>query len=241
MAWVYQLFLPALIAGLIQGVTGFGAGIVMMMVLPLQFSVIQSAGISSAICLVLCAAMVYRYRQTINFHQIIGPAVLYLAMSSISILFAQMINQKIMKVILGIFLMALALYFLFFSKKEVEPKGWLAFFCIVISGICDGLFGIGGPLMVIYFLAKTHSKAEYLGTIQCFFLISVCYATFFRMVNGILTPDLLPGIGLGMIGIIIGLAIANAIVDRLDAQLIKKMTYLLIGLCGLFNIVTSLF
>lgn len=67
MTFLTYIFLPPLIAGIIQGVTGFGAGIVMMMFLPLQYSVIQSAGVSSAICMILCAAMVYRYRQTINF------------------------------------------------------------------------------------------------------------------------------------------------------------------------------
>ena len=116
MEFVYYIFLPALAGGIIQGVTGFGAGVVMMMFLPLQYSVVQSAGISSAICMILCAAMVYRYRKTINFKKIIAPAILYLAISSISILFAKMINQEVMKIILGIFLIILSLYFLFFNK-----------------------------------------------------------------------------------------------------------------------------
>ncbi|MGN1181440.1 MAG: sulfite exporter TauE/SafE family protein [Faecalibacillus sp.] len=240
MEFIGYIFLPAFVAGIIQGVTGFGAGVVMMMFLPLQFSVIQSAGISSAICMILCAAMVYRYRKTINYKKIIGPAVLYLAISSISILFAKMINQEMMKIILGIFLIVLAIYFLFFSKKDIEPKGIVTLLCIVISGICDGLFGIGGPLMVIYFLSKTHSKEEYLGTIQCFFFINVLYSTIFRIINGIITIDLMSGIGLGMIGILIGLMIANKIVDKLDAHLIRKLTYVLIGLCGLSNIITTL-
>ncbi len=237
--FIYTL-LPALVAGIVQGVTGFGAGVVMMMFLPLQFSVVQSAGVSSAICMILCTAMVYRYRHTINFKKIIGPAVLYLLVSSISILFAKMIDQNIMKIILGIFLIILSVYFLFFSKNEIEPKGIVALLCIVISGACDGLFGIGGPLMVIYFLSKTQGKEEYLGTIQCFFLINVVYSTIFRIFNGIITVDLFTGIGLGMVGILIGLFIANKIVDKLDAQLIKKITYVVIGLCGLSNIITTL-
>lgn len=184
--------------------------------------------------------MVYRYRQTINFKKILLPAVLYLIVSTISIIFAKSINQDVMKIILGIFLIALAIYFLFFSKKEVEPKGIVSLLCIVISGICDGLFGIGGPLMVIYFLAKTHSKEEYLGTVQCFFLINVMYTTAFIIFQSIITVDLLPGIGLGMLGVLGGLKIANGIVDKLDAELIKKLTYVLIGLCGLSNILTTI-
>ena len=240
MEFIYYIFLPALAGGLVQGVTGFGAGVVMMMFLPLTFSVVQSAGISSAICVILCVAMVYRYRKTINVKKIIAPAILYLAVSSVSILFAKMINQEVMKIILGIFLIILAIYFLFFSKKTIEPEGIVSILCIVISGMCDGLFGIGGPLMVIYFLAKTSSKEEYLGTIQCFFLVNVAYATIFRIFNSIITVSLLPGIALGMVGILLGLFIANKIVDKLDGELIKKLTYVLIGLCGISNVVTTL-
>lgn len=98
----------------------------------------------------------------------------------------------------------------------------------------------GGPLMVIYFLSKTKGKEEYLGTIQCFFLINVIYSTAFRVINGILTVDLFGGIGLGMVGILLGLWIANKIVDKLDANLIRKLTYVVIGLCGLSNVITTL-
>ena len=108
------VFLPALAGGLIQGVTGFGAGVIMMMFLPFEFSIIQSAGLSCAISIILSSIMVYRYRKNVNIRKIIIPAVLYLTISSISIMFAKFINQNVMKMILGIFLIVLAIYFLFF-------------------------------------------------------------------------------------------------------------------------------
>lgn len=234
------VFLPALAGGLIQGVTGFGAGVIMMMFLPFEFSIIQSAGLSCAISIILSSIMVYRYRKNVNIRKIIIPAVLYLTISSISIIFAKFINQNVMKMILGIFLIVLAIYFLFFNNKTIEPKGMLSITCIIISGMCDGLFGIGGPLMVIYFLTKTSSKEEYLGTIQCFFLVNTVYTTIFRIVNSIITISLLPVIAFGMIGIILGVIVANRIIDKLDGELLKNLTYILIALCGISNVVTTL-
>lgn len=105
------VFLPALAGGLIQGVTGFGAGVIMMMFLPFEFSIVQSAGLSCAISIVLSSIMVYGYRKNVNIRKIIIPAVLYLTISSISIMFAKFINQNVMKMILGIFLIVLAIYF----------------------------------------------------------------------------------------------------------------------------------
>lgn len=43
-----------------------------------------------------------------------------------------------------------------------------------------------------------------------------------------------------MVGILLGLWIANKIVDKLDANLIRKLTYVVIGLCGLSNVITTL-
>ena len=43
--------LTAVLAGIVQGITGFGSGIVIMMILPMFFALPQSAGISTAICM----------------------------------------------------------------------------------------------------------------------------------------------------------------------------------------------
>lgn len=79
------------------------------------------------------------------------------------------------------------------------------FLCGFVSGVCDGLFGIGGPLMVLFFLALTNSKDEYLGTISLFFLIVCSYNLIFRIVHGIFTLQLLPYALLSLIMVFVGL------------------------------------
>ena len=229
--------LPALAGGLIQGVTGFGAGVVMMMFLPLVFDVSRAAGISSAICFAVTVSMAWRYRAHVNIREIVGPAVLYLATSSASIVVAQGIDQSLMKIVLGAFLILLAGYSLFFQRGGTfRPEGLVAIACIIISGMCDGLFGIGGPLMVVYFMARTASTKEYLGTLQCFLLVNVVYSTAFRLANGVITAADAPVVAAGMVSILLGLAIANRIVDRLDADRVRVLTYAVIGLSGVSTI-----
>jgi hypothetical protein len=229
----------AILAGIIQGVTGFGSGIVLMMVLPMMFALPQSAGISSAICICLCAQMVYMYRKYVNFKKIILPSILYLIVCSIAIRFSTIVDQVLMKKVFGIFLIVLAIYYLFINKNNDRKKIGIALsiFCIVVSALCDGLFGIGGPLMVMYFLSTTHNTHEYLVTIQTFLCINCVYNTIFRICNGILLPEHLLYIGIGIIGIIIGGFIANKLVDKLDGVLIRKLIYIMIGISGIINII----
>lgn len=241
-----ELFLmicvPAFLAGIVQGVTGFGAGIVMMMVFPFLFNVPQAAGLSSAIGTALCLLMVFRYRKYVQFKNLVAPALLFMIVSSLTIHYSTMVNEFVLRLLFGIFLTCLAIYFLFFAKQKVmEVKLPLAIVFIVLSGIFSGLFGIGGPLMVIYFLSKIDSKEQYLGTIQTFFLMIAGYGTAFRIYSGILSFEHLPYIGLGMLGVLGGVNVAHKLVERIDGDKIRQLTYILIAFSGLYNIISTLF
>lgn len=232
--------LSACIAGIVQGITGFGAGIVMMMILPMILGNIpQSAGVSTAICVILSAQMVYLYRKHVDIKKVILPSILYILICSISMYFSTMIDQNLMKKVFGTFLLLLAIYYLFINKNNERKKLSLALslFCIIVSAACDGLFGVGGPLMVLYFLSTTHNTHQYLGTIQAFFTINCFYNTCFRIYRGIILPEHLIYIAVGMVCIVIGGYIANKIVDKLDGVLVRKLTYIMIGISGLINII----
>jgi len=230
--------LTALIAGLVQGVAGFGAGIVLMMVLPGFFAVNTSAGISTSICIILNAMMVYTYRKYVNFKQIVKPAILYFIICSALMYFSTLINPVFLKKTFGMFLVILAIYFLFFNKGTSNNLSLpIKVVCIVLSAVCDGLFGIGGPLMVIYFISQLQSTLEYLGTIQFFFLINGCYNTVFRVANGIIGLQHFLVIGCGMIGILMGGQITARVVKKLNGDIIRKITYIMIGVAGVVNII----
>ncbi|MDD8049031.1 MAG: sulfite exporter TauE/SafE family protein [Thomasclavelia sp.] len=231
----------AILGGLIQGVSGFGAGIVVMSVLPYFLSVTSSAAVSSFMSVFLTAMMAYRYRKYINKNDLLLPALFFVVGGTIAIFFSTSIDTGFMKMILGLFLLVLAVYFYFFSSKiKLKADIKTMFICGFISGVCDGLFGVGGPLMVLFFLSLTSSKEEYLGTIQAFFFIVCAYNFIFRVYRGIFTIDLL-GFGIiSVIAVFVGLQIGNKIVDKIDIEMTKKITYILIGVSGLITFITSL-
>ena len=76
--------LPALFAGVVQGVTGFGAGVLLMLFYPLWFSIAQSSAMSQFLCTVLCFSIVLRYRQHVNLKQCLLPIALILYKQRVS-------------------------------------------------------------------------------------------------------------------------------------------------------------
>ena len=224
-------------AGLLQGMVGFGAGIILMIYLPTIYTVIGSAAITGAISIVLSGFMTFQYRHFIQMKKVLKPTILYMLICTLTIMISSYINAFYLKKALGVFLVILASYYLFFSKgKQVINKSF-ACFCIVLSAICDGFFGIGGPLMVVYFMAKTKDQKEYLGCIQMFFLINCIYNTGLRIYRGLLVMDYLPLILLGAIGILLGCFVAKKLLRFIDENKIRKLVYFVIGISGILNIV----
>lgn len=86
--------------------------------------------------------------------------------------------------------------------------------------------------MALYFLSLADTTADYLGNLQTFFLIDVIYISTVRALNGILTPVLIPHILIGMLGAVIGTAIAARILPRLPMVVVRRLIYLFIGLSG---------
>ena len=235
------IFASVLLGGFIQGVSGFGSGIVFMSIAPYFLSVPQSAAISNFVALMLEIMMVIRYRKYIKKHVIFLPAIFFIMAGTIGIELAYRIDTQLMKCALGLFLIALAFYMLVFrSRMTLKADLPTMFVCGFVSGLCDGMFAIGGPLMVLYFMVITDSKEEYLATIQTFFMITAAYNLVLRTLRGIFTPGLLGYALLGTIAIFAGMSIGNRVVERINDQLLQKIVCVMIGVSGMTTFLTSL-
>lgn len=76
------VLLPAILAGIVQGVTGFGSAIVLMVFLPTILPIPQSAGVASLIMSVANIMLAWRYRHSVKFKRIIWPFLVYASVAS---------------------------------------------------------------------------------------------------------------------------------------------------------------
>ena len=231
------VFLAPVVAGLIQAVTGFGSGIFMMVFFPMLFPILGASAISSAISLAGTCTLSWHYRKKIQWKLTLIPAIVYILVSSGAIILAPYLPTDILKKVFGVFLMLLSVYFLVFSSKlKIKATLLSATICGSLAGVLGGLFGIGGPPMVIFFLAALDDKEEYLGTIQFHFFITGLYMLAFRIYQGIFTMDMIPYTLLGMVGMMIGKKLGTKVVDRINADTMKKLVYAFLGVSGFLNL-----
>lgn len=236
------MFFCAMAGGTVQSITGFGAGIVMMVFVPNFLPLLEGSAVSALVAIPMQIAMMVTYWKHIRFDYLWKPLLFYMAASAVAVHFAVGKDMSMLKVGFGIFLVILAIYFMFFSEKLKLKANWLsAGVCGGISGTASGLFGIGGPPMVLYFLALTGSdKLAYLGTIQTFFNVTSLYTTGLRVINGIFTWKLVPFILCGMVGILFGKAIGTRVVSKINADTMKKLVYAFMAFAGILNVVNNI-
>ncbi len=232
---------PAVFAGLVQGVTGFGAGILLMMFYPFCFQMLQSSAMSQLLCAVLCISIVWRYRHFVRLQICVLPLVFYFPVYFAAIRMAMKLNMDSLKPVLGIFLIVLAVYFIVGAGKiQITAGIWSALVCAALAAIIDAFFGIGGPTIVIYFMAILKEKQEYLGTIQTFFMITSLYGTAVRILSGQLSSDLFLPLAAGAAALLLGAWAGSRIVERIDIAKMKLLVYGFIGAAGLITFLSGM-
>ena len=224
-----------------QAVTGFGGGIVIMVVLPSLLTVGLAPAVSGTICSPLTWMIAWRYHRFIKPKQIIFPVICYIAASCTAIELSTRIDMERLKPVFGLFLVVLAIYFMVFSDRMKVKGTWLsALVCSAISGFLGGLFGIGGPMLVLYFLAVSKTKEEYLGNINGVFAITTLQQLITRISVGILTWEAIPAILVGMVFVLIGRFWGSRVVDKLDVARMKRGIYIFLIIAGVLTVAGSL-
>lgn len=231
----------ALMGGFVQSVTGFGGAIMIMIFLPLIFSMNAAPAVSDVITMILSFSMLYRYRRAVKIKKIILPAIVYLITSTIVIHQSAQADAQVLKLIFGLFLILLSLYFILFAGKlEVRPSVWLNMVCAALAGVCGGLFGISGPPASLYYLAATKSKEEYLGTLNAFFSFTVIFNIWSRISSGFLTMELMPPIAVGIMAILAGCSLGSRISGKISMETMRKCVYGLMLFAGTVSVLQGI-
>lgn len=234
--------LVSFVGALIQGVTGFGASLTIMTILPYFMALPQAVAISCVIPLAQMAALVWLYRRALNWRRVLVPSAFYLVGCWLSIRHTLSFDPTALKFAFGIFLIVIGVYFLRFSDRaKVKDTIPVMVACSFISGVINGVFGIGGPLMVLYYMAACDSMEEYVANLQCCFLVTDIYCLVLRTQEGIFTADLIGPSLVGIVVILIGQALATRIVKKINSEaIIRRCTYVMVCVSGAIMGLTNL-
>lgn len=238
---LFIVAIGAFLAGLIQSVTGFGGAIILMIVLPFFLSLKTATALAGLICIPACIRVAVVYRKQIARDQILLPLVIYMISSTICIRIAAGTNLEQYKFIFGVLLVLLAIYFSLFSGKiTIRPGLGGAVICAGLAGVTGGVFGMSGPVLVLYYLSILEEKRAYLGTISLLLAIIEIYSAGVRLMNGMIDMSMISWIVCGFIAIMAGSRLGEAIVDRINGAVLKKCVYVVLAAAGIITCIKAL-
>lgn len=236
MIWL-AVAITSFAAGVVQTVTGFGAGVLIIMTLTQFYNMLIAPAINTSICLIITAYLAWKNRKQIDLRLIRLPIVAYSITSASVILVAEFFDINLLAVSFGIFLIGLSAYFLFFADRiRLQASIRTALICSIISGLFSGLFGVGGPVLGLYLITVTDSHERYIGNIQFLFLVTNISNLTVRVLRGIYSMEFLPVTIIGIISILAGARIGFWICRKLNIELLKKIVYVFVGISGIVTI-----
>lgn len=231
----------SVLAGILQTVAGFGSVVLMMMIFPFFFDMIDAPVLSLIINYLFCLALCWRYRKHIKLSLALVPTVVYAAVSSVIVFTIGSIDMRILQIAFGVFFMALSVYFLAVAKHmKVKPTTLTGVVCGTISGVSAGFFAVGGPPMALYFVAAAENSMVYVASMQFLFTVTNTVNIISRAANGLIKPELLPYAAAGTVCILVGMVLGQKINGKLDAEKTRKIVYAFVGISGLIIVLQNI-
>lgn len=226
-------------AGFIQRVSGFGLGIFAMLFLPYLMD--EPAAATAVSCLLSCGTNTYntiKYRKDISYKSIIPLVAASLVSIPIAIHYSILVPADIFKIMLGIVLILISIYLLFFDMKvSIRPSLRNGIVAGALGGTLSGLFSTGGPPVVLYLTYATNGKMEYFAGLQFYFCLTNIYATVIRVINGVITTKVLIASAIGLAGCMAGDLLGRLVFDKLDGVKLKKIIYAGMIISGILMII----
>jgi len=235
------LLLAAFAGGIIQPLTGFGAGVILMIVLSSFFDMTVAPTISVAICFFQSAILLWRLRKHLRIRRHL-PVILTYTVASLGIV--NLVNRfdlHLLTALFGAFLVILSIYFLFFARRvSVQPTLRSGLICGLVSGCCAGAFSIGGPTIALYYVAACEDKESYVAQMQFLFTVTNFALAAMRMIRGFYDVSLTPLLASCCVVIVAGTLVGLALSRRMDGSSARTVVYIGVGISGIITLIQQL-
>lgn len=229
------------IATLIRSTFGFGESLVAVPLFILFLPIEVAVPLSVLLSLVIALVVVVQDHKQIHFNSAKWLILFALPGIPIGIVILLYGSESIVKLGLGILMMAYALYALFGRnsiKLEKDSRLWL-FICGLFSGIFGGAYGINGPPLVVYGNMRQWSAKDFRATLQAYFLIASFVGLVGYISKGLINREVLKYFAISLPAAIPAIFLGRYCNHQLKDDSFFKYIYWGLILIGLFLIVNT--
>lgn len=220
----------------IQAASGLGYAIFAMFFMPMIIPFQQCSVISAAVIVVIGIQMTISLHSHLKIKKIIVPMTFCLMTTWLGIYIIRVTDENKMRMIMGVFLIFLGIYFYTTNKFNIRLKAGPATDVIIglLTGLLTGMFNIVGPFLSLYYYDNSEDNLEFKANIEVSFLIAGIYSLCLNLIY--VKPDafLIKAIGLSAIGVIFAGIMGLHVFKKLDKG---KLKYIIVGILPIMGLV----
>jgi len=228
------------LASFTQRVTGFGSGILIMTVLPHLFpSMGEATALSGMLSAFTSCIPAISMRKHLPLRKFLPIMLTFLLVSFFAVNILSGVEASAFKHILGGVLIALSVYFFIFNSKiHVKPSVPLQVGLGTMSGVMGGLFAMQGPPAVVYFMASSDSRDEYMAMTQWYFFAGNVMLTLFRFNAGFITPAVGTSFLVALPAVFLGIALGAKVYNHIKVDTLRRVIYAFLAVAGLVAMIS---
>jgi len=222
-----------LLAGLIQGLTGFGGGLVAIPLLCLIMDVKTAVPLSILSGLVITTTMAYELRRLLEWRKILPLLIGSIPGVLVGTVLLKQADPVAINRILGLLLICISSFNLTIKPKPVNPSSIWGYIAGFFSGAITASVGAGGPPAIIYTTLNDWKKDEIKATLTGFFVLNGYVTAAVHAVNGMITPIVLGYFASTLCFVLAGTFVGSRISGRIHRRTYLRIVYLLLMGLGL--------
>jgi len=231
--WPY-LALALICAGFVQGLTGFGFGLVSMSLMPVVIGVKQAAALSTIFSFLATITTFIRHYRDYNWRLGLLFLVSMCFGVPIGVYFLDRAGEGVLlRVLGGIMLLFAAREFLLKRDlRSVHPTLTVPFG--LFSGTLSGAFNLGGIPTAAYAYAHPWSRGQIMAFLQVMITLSCALRVIFYSKFGYLEQIAVWQTALLAVPLYIAIWCGHIALGRVTPQRMRKAVFAFIGLAGLY-------
>ncbi len=227
-----------LLAGFVQGLTGFGSALVAIPLLSLFIDIKTAVPLCMLNGLIITSYLSVKLRKHLDWKKIQPLLIGSLAGIPVGITFLKQVDSSIIQMAIGCLLISYSLFNLIFSPRPLNPgKKWgcLAGF---FTGAIGAAFSAGGPPAIIYTTLTSWKKDEIKATLTGFFVVSGTITVLVHWSSGITTLSTVRLLAGTAPAVLLGTSLGVLLSARINKKNYLRIIYSFLILMGSMMLVT---
>ncbi len=227
------ILLTLLFAAFIQTSAGFGLALVSMPLLTAQIGVQNAAPLVAVVTLLPEFSILLRHRQALDLRAVGLFAAAAVPGIPLGILFLSRFEPDWVTRLLGVLLIAYALYALLAPRLPTLRHPVWAIGLGFLGGLLNGAYNTGGPPIIIYGTCRRWETTQFKSNLQAYFLVTSLLTLAAHLFGGTLTPAVQAHLPAALLGAGLGLLLGFAVERHIPAARFRQAVFILLLILGL--------